>query len=169
MAAVIGGSGPLNQEINVVGFPALPGTNCEGICRRNVLASVDRLNQYRLAKRVRMVHKEHKPFNETVFKALCQRASEDLPETVKDAQFDWETRHVAALEHLLAIVQDFCGIAEGFKFQDLSGFPRSIQLKQEIIGIVDFDSVHEHPTSVFFLKQPIIEEYVRETIGDESE
>ena len=116
-----------------------------------------------------MAHKEHKPFNETVFKALCQRASENLPEIVKDTEVDWETKHVAALEHLLAMVQDFCGIGEGFRFDDLSSYPRSIQLKQEIIGIVDFDSVHEHPTSVFFHKLPIIEEYIREAISDESE
>lgn len=116
-----------------------------------------------------MAHKEHKPFNATVFKALCQKASEDLPEIVKTTTGDWETRQVKVLEHLLAIVRDFCGVGEGFKFDDLSSYPRSIQLKQEIIGIVDFDSVHEHPTSVFFRKQPIIEEYVRNAIGDQTE
>ena len=115
-----------------------------------------------------MAHQQHKQFNETVFKGLCNEARKELPEIVKDAQVDWETKHVAVLEHLLAKVQDFCGVEEGFKFEDLTGYPRSIQLKQEIIGLVDFDSVHEHPTSVFFYKQPIIEEYVREAIGEES-
>ena len=113
-----------------------------------------------------MAHKEHKPFDETVFEALCQKASEDLPEIVKDTEVDWEIKQVKILEHLLVTVRDFCGIGEGFKFDDLSSYPRSIQLKQEIIGIVDFDSVHEHPTSAFFHKQPIIEEYVRKAIGD---
>jgi hypothetical protein len=116
-----------------------------------------------------MAHKEHKQFNETVFKQLCDKAHEELPEIVRDAHADWETKHIAVLEHLLAKVRDFCGVEEGFKFEDLTGYPRSIQLKQEIIGIVDFDSVHEHPTSVFFYKQPIIEEHVRKAIGEKPE
>lgn len=114
-----------------------------------------------------MTHKEHKQFNETVFKQLCNEARKDLPEIVKDTQVDWESKHVSVLEHLLAKVREFCGVEEGFKFEDLSGYPRSLQLKQEIIGIVDFDSVHEHPTSVFFYKQPIIEDYVRKAISDQ--
>ncbi|MGI9106961.1 MAG: hypothetical protein ACR2G4_12015 [Pyrinomonadaceae bacterium] len=116
-----------------------------------------------------MAHKEHPQFNETVFKQLCNKALAELPEIAKDVHVDWETKHVAVLEHLLAKVRDFCGVEEGFKFEDLTGYPRSTQLKQEIIGIVDFDSVHEHPTSVFFYKQPIIEEYVKKAIGAESE
>jgi hypothetical protein len=116
-----------------------------------------------------MAHQQHKQFTETVFKELCDKALEELPEIAKDAQVDWETKHVAVLEHLLAMVRDFCGVEEGFKFEDLTSYPRSIQLKQEIIGLVDFDSVHEHPTSVFFYKQPLIEEYVRKAIGEESE
>ena len=116
-----------------------------------------------------MTHKEHKQFNETVFKQLCDEAREALPEIAMDVQADWETRQVAVLEHLLAKVRDFCGVEEGFKFEDLTGYPRSIQLKQEIIGIVDFDSIHEHQTSVFFYKQPIIDEYVKKAIGEQPE
>jgi|SRR6185437_11820447 len=116
-----------------------------------------------------MTHKDHKPFNEMVFRRLCQKASEEMPENVQDAQVDREKQQVAFLEHLLATVREFCGVENGFKFDDLSRYPRSIQLKQEIIGIVDFDSVHEHPMSVFFYKQPIIEEYIRKTISAESE
>ena len=116
-----------------------------------------------------MAHKEHKPFDETVFKQLCLKAMEGIHAVVKDTQVDWETKEVAVLEHLLATVRDFCGVEYGFKFDDLTSYPRSIQLKQEIIGIVDFDSVHEHPTSVFFYKQPIIEEYVRKALANESE
>ena len=41
-----------------------------------------------------MAHKEHNPFNETVFKALCQWASEDLPEIVKDNEVVWEIKQL---------------------------------------------------------------------------
>jgi hypothetical protein len=116
-----------------------------------------------------MVHKEHKQFSERVFEQLCNQAREELPEITHDPKVDWETKHVAVLEHLLAKVRDFCGVVDGFRLEDLTGYSRSIQLKQEIIGLVDFDSVHEHQTSVFFYKQPIIEEYVRKAIGEESE
>lgn len=116
-----------------------------------------------------MTHKDHKPFNEMVFRRLCQKASEEMHEIVKDPQVDREKMQVAFLEYLLATIRDFCGVENGFKFDDLSSYPRSVQLKQEIIGIVDFDSVHEHPTSRFFYKQPIIEEYLRKAIAAESE
>jgi hypothetical protein len=112
-----------------------------------------------------MVHKDHKQFTEAVFKQLCERAKQDLPDTARNSEEDWETKEVAVLEHLLAEVRNFCGLEEGFKFDNLSSYPRSIQLKQQIIGIVDFDLVQEHPTMVFFYKQPIIEEYVRKAIG----
>ncbi len=115
------------------------------------------------------MHKEHKEFNEAVFKDLCRRAIEDLPEEVKHSQAKWEQKQVMVLEHLLAKVRDFCGVEEGFKFDDLTGFPRSMHIKQEIIGIVDFDSIHEHTSGVFFRKQPIIEDYVKRAIGGESE
>jgi hypothetical protein len=112
-----------------------------------------------------MTHKEHKDFNATVFKQLCDEVLEDLPDVAMDEQVDWEIRHVAVLERLLKRVRDYCGVYEGFKMEDLRGYPLSLQLKQKIIGIVDFDSVHEHTSSVFFYKQPIIEEFVARAIG----
>lgn len=73
-----------------------------------------------------MTHKDHKPFNEMVFRRLCQKASEEVPEIVKNV--DREKQQVAFLEHLLATVRDFCGVENGFKFDDLSHYPRSLQL-----------------------------------------
>ncbi|MEK6279528.1 MAG: hypothetical protein AABN95_04170 [Acidobacteriota bacterium] len=115
------------------------------------------------------MHKEHKQFTEAVFKQLCERAEKDLPDTARNSEIDWETRQVAVLEHLLSKVQNFCGLEEGFRFDDLSAYPRTTQIKQQIIGIVDFDLVHEHPTMGFFYKQPIIEDYVRKAIGERPE
>jgi hypothetical protein len=112
-----------------------------------------------------MTHKEHKAFNATVFKQLCDEVLEDLPDVAKDGQLDWEIRHIAVLEQLLKSVCDYCGVYDGFKMEDLRAYPLSLQLKQKIIGIVDFDSVHEHASSAFFYKQPIIEEFVTRAIG----
>ena len=70
------------------------------------------------------------------------------------------------LERLLEKVTRHCGIIEGFKFEDLTDHPRKIQVLQRIVGIVDFDSVHEHPSSVSFRKQPIIKEYVDKALGN---
>jgi hypothetical protein len=112
-----------------------------------------------------MAHKEHKDFNATVFKQLCDEVLENLSDVAKNDQVDWEIRHIAVLEQLLKRVRDYCGVYEGFKMEDLRGYPLSLQLKQKIIGIVDFDSVHEHASSVFFYKQPIIEEFVVQAIG----
>ena len=113
-----------------------------------------------------MTHKEHKEFDASVFKQLCNEVLEDLADVAKDEQNDWEIRHTAVLEQLLKRVRDYCGVYEGFKMEDLRGYPLSLQLKQKIIGIVDFDSVHEHPCSVFFYKQPIIDELVTQAIGE---
>jgi hypothetical protein len=112
-----------------------------------------------------MTHKEHKEFNATVFKQLCDEVLENLPVVAKDESINWEIRHVAVLERLLEKVRNYCGVYEGFIMGDLKGYPLSLQLKQKIIGIVDFDSVHEHPSSVFFYKQPIIEDFVTRAIG----
>ena len=54
----------------------------------------------------------------------------------------------------------------GFKVEDLTDNPRKIQVVQQIVGIVDFDSVHVHPSSVFFRKQPIIKEYLDKALGN---
>jgi hypothetical protein len=116
-----------------------------------------------------MAHKKHKQFDEAVFTELCNNSLKELSETVKASQVDWETKQVAFLEYLLKKVQEFCGVEEGFRFEDLTGYPQSVQIKQKIIGIVDFDSVHEHPTMVFFYKQPIIEEYIKKAIGEKPE
>ena len=112
-----------------------------------------------------MPHKEHEDFSAAVFKQLCDEVLEYLPDIAKDEQVDWEIRHIAVLELLLKRVSDYCGVYEGFKMEVLRGYPVSLQLKQKIIGIVDFDSVHEHSNSVFFYKQPIIEEFVEQAIG----
>jgi hypothetical protein len=48
---------------------------------------------------------------------------EDLPEIVKDAEADWETKDAAVLEHLLATVRDFCGVEHGFKLMTLQAIP----------------------------------------------
>jgi hypothetical protein len=116
-----------------------------------------------------MAHKTHKQFDEVVFTQLCNKSLREVSETLKASQVDWETKQIAFLEHLLKKVQEFCGVEEGFKFEDLTEYPQSVQIKQKIIGIVDFDSVHEHSTMVFFYKQPIIEEYIRKAIGQKPE
>lgn len=112
-----------------------------------------------------MAHKDHKEFDARVFKQLCDEVLEDLPDSAKDIQAEWEIRQITVLEQLLEKVRDYCGVYEGFRMEDLEGYPLSLKLKQKIIGIVDFDSVHEHPSSVFFKKQRIIEDFVTKALG----
>jgi hypothetical protein len=61
-------------------------------------------------------------------------------------------------------VQHHCGLIDWFEFEDLSEQPRSVQLMQDIMRLVEYDSLHEHPTSVFFRKGPMIEEYISKAI-----
>jgi len=111
-------------------------------------------------------HKKHEPFDEKVFRKLCDEALEDLPLIVTDTGATVEEKRIAVLERLVQKVRQHCGVIEGFKLEDLSGYSRSVQLVQEILGIVDFDSLHEHSHSNFFRKQPIIQEYVQKATGE---
>src|ERR1700738_3479790 len=111
-------------------------------------------------------HRPHEPFNEEVFRRLVDEALADLPLILLDQNSSREEKEIAVLERLLEKVTRHCGIIEGFKFEDLTDHPRKIQVLQRIVGIVDFDSVHEHPSSVSFRKQPIIKEYVDKALGN---
>ncbi len=99
-----------------------------------------------------MAHKSHEQFNEAVFRRLCDEAISDLPVEARDEE--------AVLEHLLAKVRSFCGVDQ-VTFRDDAGVTRSAQLKQQIIDVVEYDSLIEHPLSLSFSKAPIIDEYVR--------
>jgi len=114
-----------------------------------------------------MEHKAHREFNEDVFRQVCNEALEDLPAVAGDERVDWETKHIAVLEHLLRKIRGFCGVYE-VTIRDLTGIPRSSQLRQEIIDVIEHDSLTKHQTSSFFHKAPIVEEYVQKAIGTES-
>jgi len=113
-----------------------------------------------------LISRPHEPFNEEVFRQLVDEALADLPSIVLDQNSSQEEKEIAVLERLLKRVTRHCGIIEGFKFEDLTGHPRKIQVVQQIVGIVDFDSVHVHPSLVFFRKQPIIKEYLDKALGN---
>lgn len=98
-----------------------------------------------------MAHKAHEQFTGSVFKKLCDAALDDLPADARDEE--------SALEHLLTKVKSFCGVEAG-QFRDSTGVPRLARLKQQIIDVVERDSILEHPTSSYFRKEPIIDEYV---------
>ena len=106
-----------------------------------------------------MVHKSYEQFNEGVFKKLSDESLKDLLAGARDEE---------ALDHLLGKVRSFCGV-DIVKIRDYTDVPRSMQLKQQIIDVVDHDSVVEHPSSSFFLKEPIIDEYVRKATGKATE
>jgi hypothetical protein len=110
-----------------------------------------------------MSDKEHKEFNESVLRQLCEEASKTLP-TV-DPSAAWEPKAEIVLNHLKNKVIGFCGVPEGFNFQNVSGFPRYSQLVSEIVGIIDFDVVQEHGSYKFFYKAPIVMQYVIDIIG----
>jgi hypothetical protein len=110
-----------------------------------------------------MAHKEHKPFTSSVFRELCKEARNTLP-TV-NANAPWETRAEEVLEHLKTHLIDFCGVEEGFGFENVNGFPSYVQRFSEIVDVVDFDLVHEHGPFNFFRKGPIVMQYVVDTIG----
>jgi hypothetical protein len=114
-----------------------------------------------------MTHKNHEEFSEEVFRNICEDALQCLPDIAKNSTLQRPIRERAALEHLLALVKQFCGIEHGFSFEDVSKLPRNIQIKQEIIGVVDFDSLHEHPTSSFFRKEPVIDDYLGKVFRDD--
>jgi hypothetical protein len=103
-----------------------------------------------------MAHKQHEEFNEGVFTRLCDEALRDLPGDSRSEE--------AALDYLLHKVRNFCGV-ESVKIRDYTGIPRAVQLKQQIVDVVEHDSIVEHPTSSFFKKEPIIDEYVRKVTG----
>ncbi|HMH42682.1 MAG TPA: aspartate--tRNA ligase [Pyrinomonadaceae bacterium] len=105
-------------------------------------------------------HKSHEPFNEEVFRRLVNEALTDLPSIVLDPKSKLEEKEVAVLERLLEKVARHCGVIQGLEFEDLSNQPRKLQLIQQIIGVIEFDSLHNHATSVFFRKQPIIKEFL---------
>ena len=111
-----------------------------------------------------MTHKEHKEFTSSIFRQLCDDARNSLPEI--DANAAWETKAEIAFDHLKNKVIDFCGIEEGFGFEDVSGFPRYVQLLSEIVDIVDFDIVHQHGPFRFFRKGPIAMQYVIDSVGE---
>jgi aspartyl-tRNA synthetase len=110
-------------------------------------------------------HKEHEPFSEQVFRHLVDEALADLPAMVLDQNSSKDEKELAVLERLLEQVTRHCGLIEGFETEDLTDQPRKIQVVQKIVGIVDYDSVHVHPFSSFFRKQPIIKEYVDKALG----
>jgi hypothetical protein len=112
-----------------------------------------------------MKHIPHDEFNAEVFRRVCQKALETLLPTAHQEQSDLETRQELALEHLLNEVRAFCGVREPLKLEDVTGYPRSVLLVQEIGGTVEMDSLHYHQTSVFFNKVPIIDEYVEQATG----
>ena len=111
-------------------------------------------------------HRPHEPFNEVVFRRLVDEALANLPSIVLDQNSSREEKEIAVLERLLDKVTRHCGIIGGFKFEDVTDHPRKIQVVQQIVGIVDFDSVHEHTSSVAFKKQPIIKEYLDKALGN---
>src|SRR5438477_6956393 len=111
-------------------------------------------------------HRPHEPFNEVVFRRLVDEALANLPSIVLDQSSSREEKEIAVLERLLDKVTRHCGIIGGFKFEDVTDHPRKIQVVQQIVGIVDFDSVHEHTSSVAFKKQPIIKEYLDKALGN---
>jgi hypothetical protein len=94
---------------------------------------------------------------------LCEDARNTLPDF--DRGTAWETQAEVVLEHLKNKLIDFCGVDEGFGFEDVGGFPRYVQLGSEIADIVDFDIVHLHGPFRFFRKGPIIMQYVIDPIG----
>lgn len=104
-----------------------------------------------------MAHKEHKEFTSSVFRQLCEEARNTLHGIDKDAS--WEVQAEIVLEHLKNRVIDFCGVEEGFGFEDVSGFPRYVQFISEIVDIVDFDIVHQHGPFRFFRKAPQLEAF----------
>ncbi|HEX8177226.1 MAG TPA: hypothetical protein VF543_19210 [Pyrinomonadaceae bacterium] len=111
-----------------------------------------------------MTHKEHKEFTASVFRQLCDDARKSLPDI--DANAAWETKAEIVLDHLKKKVIDFCGVEVGFGFEDVSGFPRYVQLLSEVVDIVDFDMVHQHGPFRFFRKGPIAMQYVVDAIGE---
>jgi aspartyl-tRNA synthetase len=111
-------------------------------------------------------HKKHEPFDENVFRELSNKALEDLPIIVTDPKSTIEEKQIAVLERLVEKVRQHCGIVEGFRVEDLSGYPRALQLVQEIVGIVDFDNLDKHSGPGFFRKVPIIQEYVQKATGE---
>jgi hypothetical protein len=110
-----------------------------------------------------MSHKDHKEFTSSVFRQLCEDAGNTLPDVDKNSS--WEAKAEIVLDHLKKKVINFCGVEEGFGYEDVSGFPRYVQLISEIVDIVDFDMVHQHGPFRFFRKGPIVMQYVIDTIG----